>query len=265
MWEHIKNNWTLGLIPFLIAVIWVSGCSGKTDSYVIPKNTQQISTKSPRNTFAHTEIDLATEKPTHTTCPEFSAAPTKNPRDVTLTPFLTVSQLNDPKFFVNLGEDDGHYHSGVLKISQNSKLLALARYGNVKIWDINSYQLISEFTIPHETFYAKDIDISSDASIIAVSFISSSVNVSHLMIWEINNGILIHDWLLSPAKMKGTTEDYVIPVYGLEFFTNSSILAYSNGNSVELKDIYKNDDPITIDLGEKCMQLMYHFLKIQNT
>lgn len=215
-------------------------------------------TVSPFVTKIPTGSHTAESSPTKTLLPTSESISPSNNRK----PFDFPTQsptLSDklPRSLVTLGKADHYIPSGQPAFSPGNQFIVLARDW-VGIWDAVTYDLIFEFDIPYDNYFAADIAFSSEADFIAVSFICwptysecSIHHETHLMIWELNSGNLVHDWTLPRAYMTSHNHDYFISVYGLSFKPESNLLAYSNGNTVELKDVTNDNDPVVLDLGEE--------------
>ena len=138
-----------------------------------------------------------------------------------------------------LGEAIDFSWDGVTGFSPDNRLVALAR-DRVNIWDTDTHKLQYVFRIPYDNYGATQIDFNVDTSLIAVSTrcrLDCTAQETHLMIWDLRNKKLLHDWLIPNAHMDGPHDyDYDIPVNGLSFHPEGDILAYAKGNTVEIRD-----------------------------
>lgn len=210
----------------------------------------------------NTNSPTETRSPSGTQVPEASSTITISPIS-TVTSTLHVSEPANtptsnirPISLVTLGNYDPYGPSGAPEFSPDYKYIALA-YDGISIWDAETYDLIFEDDIPYENYFATSLSISSDADLVAASFICwptrydcRDQHVAHLMIWELSSRELIHDWSLSQAIMKDQTYDYFISVYGLSFKPETNLLAFSNGNAIEIREVSNDNEVAKLDLGE---------------
>ena len=71
---------------------------------------------------------------------------------------------------------------------------------------------------------------------------------------KLTTGDLIQEWTQEYAYMPPTSTtswEYHIPVYGMAFLPNSTTLVYSNGHSLEIRDIIHTDQHDVLKLGPK--------------
>lgn len=199
-----------------------------------------------------TPIPTNTEKPTVIFTPEPVIASTH-------TPTATSQVINEPRLIAIFGDENQEWF-GRLAFSPSGLILAQA-ISSVKLWDVNTHELIREIKFPY-TGQANKILFSPDGSLLAVNISEhpyswDSSEYPHLLVWDVSTGELMQDWTQELATMstyngfdpKPTV--YRIITDAMVFFPSSTKLAYANGNRIEIKDAMTGEEIISWSLGDK--------------
>jgi len=130
--------------------------------------------------------------------------------------------------------------------------LATERIG---VWDVKTHQLIHELISPYTRLpcNTQHVAFSSDSTLLAVSNYCTDTDwTGHVLVWEIKSGELLQNWeqKFSKNTSKWPNALNTSPAPGLAFLPGSSILAFANGNTIEVVDVRKNQDPVTLELGD---------------
>lgn len=200
-----------------------------------------------------TQTELEISSSVFTPMPTSTADPT---RTSVICPTNTPLPSNEPGLIVTLGEKVASpWYPGIPVFSPDGQTIALAT-SRIRFWDVNSYQLIREIMNPYpEGCYLSNASFSYDGEFFAVSITNcweGDTSKGHLMVWETATGDLIQEWIQEYAQMPASStsgEDYSIGVSAMAFLPKSTKIAYANGNTIEIRDVLLDDEPVAIDLG----------------
>jgi WD40 repeat protein len=187
--------------------------------------------------------------PTSTATITPTMTPTLTPINI---PTITKTPRKSPDLIKTLGERILGYPA-LPVFSSDGKMIALASE-RIRIWDVNSSQLLQEFTNPYpKRCYVENISFSSDNSMLAVSIYCGEDPFGHLMIWNVADGKLLHEWEQRYASIHTEYDLITVAVLGFAFLPGSSMIAYSNGNTVEIRNVRESTDPTTLTLGPEML------------
>lgn len=138
--------------------------------------------------------------------------------------------------------------------SPDGKIVALVSE-KVSLWNVETHELIHEFVKPYSNCYNKNVVFSSDGKLLATSIYCSyhPTATGHVLIWNTESGILLHDWeqvfSKNTSKLEGISNSY--PASGIAFLPESTVLAFASGNSIELRDVQEDSRSIVLGLGDE--------------
>lgn len=194
---------------------------------------------------------------TTSTMPE-TATPTQLMDRLTPEIMPTLNNTPDKKggIIVTLGEIVGRqgYWPAIPAFSPDGKMLALVSE-SVTLWDVETHELIHELVKPYLSCYTENAIFSSDSTLLAASIycIRDQNPTGYVLIWDAKSGVLLHDW--EQAFSKDTSESDELfnrrPATGIAFLPASSILAFANGNTIEMKDVQTDSKSIVFELGDE--------------
>lgn len=186
-----------------------------------------------------------------------TAQPTKT---TTITPTNTPFSSSEPGSIITLGEANGPpWYSGIPAFSSDSKIIALAA-SRIRLWDAQTYQLIHEFENPYaDQCEVSNAGFSPDSHLFAASITDcedETASIGYLFIWDVKSGKLLKKWpqnyaYMPPARESPVSLDFSIPVYAFAFLPNSTKIVFASGNTLEIRDVLKDEEPVIIDLGSK--------------
>ncbi len=204
-------------------------------------------------TPTNTPVPTSTEKTTIGTPKPVITNTTARP------PTVTPQVSNDPRIIAIFGDENQEWF-GRLAFSPSGLILAQA-ISSVKLWDINTHELIREIKFPYAG-QANKILFSPDGNLLAVNISDHHYSWgggqdARLLVWDVSTGKLMQDWVQEHATM--STYDgfqtqpivYSILTDAMVFFPSSTKLAYSNGNRIEIKDASTGEEIISWSLGDK--------------
>ena len=165
---------------------------------------------------------------------------------------------NELGLIVTLGEEvPSPWYPGVPLFSPDGHTIALAS-SRIRFWDVSTHQLIQELRNPYpEGCYLSNAIFSPDGRYFAASITGcwrEENSSGHLLVWDVSTGNLIQEWMQEYAKMpppRSDLNDYVIPVDAMAFLPNSTGMVFASGNTLEVRDIFRNDKYDVLKLGPK--------------
>jgi dipeptidyl aminopeptidase/acylaminoacyl peptidase len=197
----------------------------------------------PIPTSTNTPIPIDTQDPTQT-----------HTVTATTTPTLIDQIKGNGGLIVTLGEKvPSPWWDAIPAFSPDGKLIALSS-DRVRLWNVQTHELIHEFIRPHSNCHTENAVFSFNGSLFATSIycLSDSRATGHVLVWDTNSGILLHDWEQSFSKntseLDGISNSR--PATGIAFLPKSSILAFANGNTIEIKDIQQHHETTVLNLGD---------------
>lgn len=213
-------------------------------------------TISASSTLASTELEASTAVATFTPLPTETISPTQFP---TMPPPVIAHATNEPRFIVSLAGDGGSLGSDLV-FSPDGRIILQAN-SSVKLWNVNTHELIHELKFPYsEKYYATRALFSPDGNFIAVSITDYLTHLGepngHLLVWNVSTGELQQDWVQDYAVMSAydgfgpEPRVYNIPVDAMTFFPASTKLAYATGNRIEIRDVLQGGESIGWSLGD---------------
>ncbi len=255
---------TLKSILFSIILIGLFITSCNSVAPAMNSNNIPSATTNPTSTYTTTPVSTLTTIPTFTFTAESTITLTMPPTDtptITKTPVIPPSvtplPANQPALISIMGNRTNKRESRIA-FSPDGLILAQAN-SSVKLWDVNTYELIRILSIPHKG-ESTNILFSPDGNYLAVSIPNEdmgAVSTGHLLVWNVATGELVQDWVQEPAIMStynGYNPEpsvYTIPVDAMVFFPSSTRLAYANGNNIEIKDVQGIEESRSWSLGDK--------------
>jgi len=195
--------------------------------------------------------------PTATSTVQESSTPTihVNPTP-TFTPTPKNTSVENSGLITTLGETVNRqgWWTAIPAFSPDGKMIALAS-DRVRLWNTQSHELIYELEKPYSNCYTENVIFSSDGKLLATSIycIADSNATGHVLIWSTENGGLLHDWeqkfSKNTSKLDGVSNIY--PTTGIAFLPASSMLAFANGNTIEIKNVQQDDNVVVLKLGDE--------------
>lgn len=183
---------------------------------------------------------------------------TQIPSNPTPVPTPEPNKISDETngLITTLGEavNKQGWWTAIPAFSPDGKMIVLVSE-SVRLWNTDSYELLYELEKPYSNCHTKNVVFSSDGKLLATSIycIADSKATGHVLIWNTESGILMHDW--EQRFSKNTSKDDGIinsyPATGIAFLPNSSEVAYANGNTIEIKDALGNSNTVVFELGDE--------------
>lgn len=174
------------------------------------------------------------------------------------TPEITPTLNNTPDenggLIITLGRPSYRqgYWLAIPAFSPDGKMIALVS-GRVGLWDTETHELIYELEKPYSNCYTENVAFSLDGKLLAASIDCYENATGYVLIWDTESGVLLHNW--EQAFSKDTSEfDELFnsrPATGIAFLSASSVLAFANGNTIEIRDVKEDSEPIVFELGDE--------------
>lgn len=231
----------------------MNGVEATSTTIPTPAST---TTETPTLTPTLSHTPTSTPEPTLTNSPTptftYTLTPTRIPT-ITLKPTKTPHE--NPGYLVTFGETGKGGWPAIPVFSPDGKLIALASE-NVRIWNINTQELVYEFDRPYYPCYTEHASFDASSSLLAVSIYcvgESGPNATgHLLVWDTQSGVLLHDWEQKDARNTSETEciSSRSPVPGFVFLPNDTRIAFSSGNTIEIRDARLEREPVVLELGD---------------
>jgi WD40 repeat protein len=202
---------------------------------------------SPTNQPTTTTTILPTDPPVAET-----AIPTKTITCELVTNSAPTSINDEPALLTIIGENYPQTeYFGYPVFSPDSQVLALSG-STVSLWNTKTFELIREFETQSEAedCYGYDATFSPDSKLFATS--DNCDATGYVRIWDVSTGELLHEWEREFASMPPTSTsswEYFIPVGSMAFIPNSTKIVYASGNSLEIRDVYNENDHSVLNLG----------------
>src|SRR5260221_5255960 len=135
--------------------------------------------------------------------------------------------------------------------SRNGKFL-VSSYGNkISLWEVGSYNKLSDFVVLNEHYGVERFAFSSDGRLLAATMTYYDDSKSHLFVWNTATMQLAFSTDLDETILaKDSDFQYHYPAKAIAFIPNSTRLVTANGNSIRIIDIEGNSDLVTIKLGQ---------------
>ena len=162
----------------------------------------------------------------------------------------------NPGFVVTLGDETiSPWWPVIPSFSPNGEILALVSE-NVTLWDLDTKNQIFELERPYSRCYTENVAFSDDSSLLAASIycvLDENNFGCHLLVWDTIKGILLQDWKQGFADTAKLSEYAIFyPATGIAFSPNSSLLAFANGNTIEIRDVRHSNQPAKeLSLGDE--------------
>jgi WD40 repeat protein len=126
----------------------------------------------------------------------------------------------------------------------------------IGLWDVNTHQLIHELISPYADLhcYTQRVSFSGDSTLLAVSnYCTDSDWTGHILVWDTKSGNLLfnREQKFSKNTSKWPNSFNNNPAPGFAFLPTSSVLAFANGNAIEITDVRQNNEPVELQLGDK--------------
>ena len=138
--------------------------------------------------------------------------------------------------------------------SPDGKMVTLVSE-KVRIWNTETQKIIYELEKPYSNCYTENVVFSSDGKLLATSIycITDTESTGHVLIWNTESGVLLHDWeqkfSKNTSKIDGVLNTH--PATGIAFLPKSSVLAFANGNTIEIKDVLGEGKTAVLELGDE--------------
>jgi len=173
-----------------------------------------------------------------------------------IAPTLTNTPDKNGGLIVTFGERvnrQGHWPA-IPAFSPDGKMVALISE-KVRLWSVETHELIHELPKSYSNCYTENAIFSSNGKLLATSIycLSDSNATGHVLIWDTDSGTLLHDWeqvfSKNTSKLEGILNNR--PATGIAFLPESSVLAFANGNTIEIRDVKENSKSLLLELGDE--------------
>lgn len=228
----------------LILVIWFLSACTPSGGVSYPASelppTQFLETPSPFPNPTFTQaLETPSQLPTSTTTatPDIFALKTQgiiNPQVVA----VLGSKMSPP------------IYSEKALFSPEGKMLATSFNNHITLWQVGSYKKLNDFQLL-ENYTVDRFAFNFDDKLLAVVATNWDNLSTHLFVWETTKGQQIMTLDLESALLiKGNQQPYHQRVSGISFVPNSNLLAFGNGNTVQLIDILDHEQKAILELGQ---------------
>lgn len=197
--------------------------------------------------------DIAT--PTPTSIIQQISIPTHSPIYPTSTFTPTSDNIVEKGGLITtLGDkvDRQGWWSAIPAFSPDGKIIALVS-DRVQLWNVETHELAQELFRPYPNCHALKVAYSTDGRFLATSSsCATDTNAGHVFIWDTKNGELLQEWEQKFSKNTSENKDLSnsASATGLTFLPESSLLAFANGNAIEIRDVREGGKSENFELGD---------------
>jgi WD40 repeat protein len=235
------------LFILIVLALFISGCASH-DNQMTPYLSASVTT-SPEYIIT----------PSTTLTTTLTATPSNTPKPtvtLTLTPDFQALKNNgiiDTRVVASLGKKiSPPWYKQRIEFSPDGKLLASSYSNIITLWKVGKFEKLYELKFLNQNYGVENFVFSSSSKYLAATVSYWDDDQTHLYIWETSDGKQILEFDLERAiLLKDSESEYNIKVSALAFVPETSILAFANGNTVQLEDIDKPNEPVILKLGQR--------------